>query len=393
MEHCTVVAGDNWYPIARKLAPGATNAQIAAFAATLAQRNGFPISVPAPFGFVLHYDLADVPVPPVEEPPAEEPPAEPGSAMGPTGRWPEGFPAYATPAHLVTDGTTSGLDVAIASLAETGGVIEHAGDVVDFYIERPSGTAPIVIRPPIGQRAAYRIESCRLRGSGICVAGFVLAGSFRIENAVNSGAAWCEGDAGLWYACYASVAGAQARGFMYEVVVGEFRDSGDRCRVTAIGAGSVSELVIVGSWLTGSAAAPPTHADTIQVLNQSGGDTHVYAYDSVIWPSWDKALQGSGTANPAFTLGNCWIVEPGMAEAIWPEPIALDGYHAITAMSVLDGCVVGGSCHPGEEVTISNSTLYQVENYVDGGGNVVVDELPAPPALLDHAALNSIWSS
>lgn len=90
MEHYTVVSGDNWYPIARKLAPaGCTDAQISAFAALLAQRNGFTIAVPAPFGVVLHYLATDVPsAPVVEEPPAEEPPATgkpDASNTGPTG--------------------------------------------------------------------------------------------------------------------------------------------------------------------------------------------------------------------------------------------------------------------------------------------------------------------
>lgn len=316
-------------------------------------------------------------------------------AMGPSGQWPTGFPAYSTAADVTTNGTTSGLAAAISALASTGGVIEHAGDITDYYIERASGTAEILIRPPIGQRADYTISGSRLRGNGICVAGYTLSGSFRIENAVNSGAAWCEGASSLWYACYASSPGETADGFMYEVVISDYRRNGDdRCRVTAIGSGAVSELTIVGSWLTGSDAAPPAHADTIQVLNQSGGETHVYVYDTVIWPSWDKALQGAGTANPAFTLDNCWIVEPSIAEAIWSgDPVTLDGFHAITAMASLDNCVLGGSVNTGEDVTVTNSVLYDVAGIVDGGGNTTVDTLPSPPALLNHAALDSIWST
>ncbi len=313
------------------------------------------------------------------------------ASMGPSGRWPSGFPTYATQASIVTNGTIAGLQAAINQLSSSGGVIQHAGNVANATITRSSGTAPIVVRPPLGQRADFTISGTRLHGSGILLAGWRLSGSFRVHNAINSGVAWIEADSSLWFETAANSAGNTAHGLMYELVAREYKSRSDRSRLWSNGSGSVATMDVVGSWLTGSTAAPPTHADTIQVLLQSGGTGMVNIKDSVIWPSWDKALQGSGIGT-VFTISNSWIAEPSAGEDIWPGGgLVLDGHHAITAVANMTNSILLGSVHSGFAVTVSGSTLYNVSGIINGGGNTTVAQIPLPPPAPTHTQLDSIW--
>ncbi len=319
----------------------------------------------------------------------QNPPYE-SNGFGPEGRWPTGFPSYATTANIVTNGTNSGLQSAINSLASSGGVIEHPGNITDATLTR-TGSAPIVIRPPLGQRANFVVSGTRIHGSGLLLAGWTLSGSFRVHNAVNSGVAWIEADSSLWFETAANSAGNTAHGLMYELVARQYRSDGDRSRLWSNGAGSSATMDVVGSWLTGSTAPPPAHADTIQVLFQSGGTGVVNINNSVIWPSWDKALQGDGLAQ-VFTINNSWIAEPSIAESIFPGGgIVLDGHHAITAVASVINSILLGSVHNSYPVTTQGSTLYNVSGIIDGGGNTTVTTLPQPPAAPTHEQLDAIW--
>jgi hypothetical protein len=284
----------------------------------------------------------------------------------------------------------SGLNRALLQLDSTGGVIEHAGDLAEATLTRP-GTAPIVVRPPLGQRADFEVRRTRIEGSGLLLAGWTLAGSIRVTNSTNSGVAWSEADSSLWFATEATTTKARAQGLMYEVVARTYKNDSDRVRVRATGSGATATLDVVGSWLTGSSAAPPAHADTIQVLNQSGGSTHVTIADSVIWPSWDKALQGDGTGQ-VFTINRSWIAEPSVANQFFPG-LDLSGHHAITAVAEVRDSTLLGSVHNEYPVRVSGSLLYSATGIVNGGGNTTTAELPAPPPARTHAELDRIWQS
>lgn len=74
IEHSRVLTGENWYPIAKRLAPWATTAQIDKFARAIATVSGSTIVTPAKLGSAVHYDTADLPAKPVDPPPVVEPP-------------------------------------------------------------------------------------------------------------------------------------------------------------------------------------------------------------------------------------------------------------------------------------------------------------------------------
>jgi hypothetical protein len=233
------------------------------------------------------------------------------------------------------------------------------------------------------------VNSSRIEGSGLLLAGWTLDRSIRVSDVENSGVAWCEAQQNLWFSAEATAPRARVRGLMYEVVVREYRNESDRGRARATGSGAVATLDVVGSWVTGSTAAPPEHADTFQVLNQDGGSAHINISDSVIWPSWDKALQGDGTGQ-VFTITRSWIAEPSVANDFFGG-INLEGYHAITAVAEVRDSVLIGSVHNEYPVTVSGSVLYEAEGYVNGGGNSIARTLPAPPPAPTHAQLDQIW--
>ena len=96
------------------------------------------------------------------------------AARGPIGQWPDGFPAYATAANIVTDGTNGGLGATLHSGTCTNGcVVEHPGDISAHTITRSGTSGEILVRPPIGQRANYNlIAEVDIKANDIVVAGF-----------------------------------------------------------------------------------------------------------------------------------------------------------------------------------------------------------------------------
>ena len=387
--HYTVAPGDNWFPIARKLAPsGCTDAQICTFAATIAQRNGFTFAVPAPFGMVLHYNAADIPTPPVVvEPPAEQP--APGQ-YGPAGRWPAGFPEYATPADAVTDGSFADLQATINSLPG-GGVIEHAGNITE-HLYRSNGTGHITIRPPLGRRSEFTADT-RLRGPGILVAGYRLGSNARVVGAIGSGFAWCEANPNT-YLAVGDQPGAPGAGIFYEIVAAEFMPStsGDRARCGSSD-GTQAHMDLVGCYLTGS--QNQGHIDTVQVL-LSGGECMVRIVDSVIFASTGKALQGDGDTI-VYDVSGSWLSDPDYTRRAWQALTGQslgDGFttgHAITGAADLDDCVMLGGVHNGFAVTVSNSRLLNAGGIIDAGDNTELSGLELPPPPPTHEQLDAIW--
>lgn len=402
MEHYTVVAGDYWFSIARKLAPaGCTDAQVGTFAALLAQRNGFTLAVPAPFGMVLHYQATDVPsAPVVEEPPADEPPAEeptPSGVFGPTGRWPAGFPAYDTPADVVTNGTMSDLNAKLAQVST--GVIEHPGDITAAIGSYNADPGAVVVRPPLGQRNNYAITgSAQIRRGNLCLAGFEHRAYLMIQNlgARPSGIAWCESTGYATTDVNVTGNGWEANGFAVEWVCHDFMSGGvgggnDRSRVSApSGSTGKATLTGAGCYLTGSQYIPDGHLDTAQCFGSVNVDTPITFTDSVLWPGDDKVIQGNGTI-PVFRLERCVILSPGQAKSLWPTPLDLRGHYATTAVGEIVDSVVCGNINAQYAVTVSGSALYASAGHVDGGGNTVLMSAPTIPPPPTHEQLDAIW--
>ena len=315
-------------------------------------------------------------------------------SRGPTGRWPEGFPAYRTVADIVTDGTTNALRSALDERACAHGcVIEHPGDISALTITR-MGTGQILVRPPIGRRADYSITSkIDIRGDNVLIAGFDNDGYMLVSSGSNSGFAWIEVDGpGGGLAVHGNV--DVASGFFYEIVYRQYAapGTGDRGGVRASGNGRAT-MLIVGSILTGTIDPPPTyHADTLQIYYDAGSSGAISIRDSVVWPAYDKALQ-AGSKKELF-LDNVFLVAPSEANIIWPGPgsLNLGGYYHTTGSANMVKCTVLGRNHPDFDVTVSNSKLWDPGKYSDAGGNTILRARPSPPAPPTSAQLDAIWS-
>jgi len=317
------------------------------------------------------------------------------TGRGPTGQWPPGFPAYSTAADLVTDGSIRGLTSALDDAAcSSGCVIEHPGNV-SLTVSSRAGTGEIVVRPPIGQRAEYSlIGDVEIRASNLLFAGFSQAsGAMKVTQGSNSGFAWIESDGTDAYLAVFGNGGDIADGFFYEILYRQYADPGaeDRGGVRASNNGS-GTMLVVGSVLTGTVDPPPAHADTLQVYFDSGASGFITIRDSVIWPSWDKALQGHTGKN--FELDNVYIVSPTNATALWPGPGSIDfgqPFHTTAAADYRNSTIIGAG-HPGEPIRVWDSELYEFPTAIDMGGNTVLTKRPPPPRVPTHEELDAIWS-
>ncbi len=325
---------------------------------------------------------------------------------GPTGQWPDGFPAYDTVADIVTDGSIASLQSALNSLGSSGGVIEHPGNIPAVNLDRPTGPE-IVVRPPIGQRANYT-TSANPRSSNLLLAGWMASrmlisrdinnsGGFRTIR--NSGWAWCEAEKNA--VMLVSGTYADIEGLYYEVVYREYADPGLGDRGGTRGNGNSSSAgrgiqYIVGSIITGTVDQPPAHADTLQTYYDSYSFGNIYARDSVLWPSWDKMYQGHGSALPEFD--NVYVVSPTLSRQAWNGPSDISffsqPYHTTGNAKYTNSTIVGNS-HPGATLQVSNSEFYNTTRdgrINDQGGNTNLTELPVPSSAPSHEQLDIIWS-
>ncbi len=310
----------------------------------------------------------------------------------PAGNWPQGFPAYATAADIVTNGSMASLRSALDRLPN-GGVVEHPGNI-SGDVRRASGTGGVVVRPPLGRRNDFRLEAVDIRSSGILLAGFRQTSKVHVHDSVRSGLAWTEMDPGTEVRGFGYSRDTTTHVLLYEVVARNPKPAGgDRVVAHAQQPGAITNVDIVGSWLTGSHNSPDgDHADTVQTVYLSGGTGFINIQDSVIWPSDDKALQGAAEV-PVYAIRNTWIASASAARKVWPS-LDVTGYHAITAVTTIDDSVLSGTVHRSFPVSVSNSTVADNGGtLVDRGGNTYVGSVPAPPAAPSHAALDGIWHS
>ncbi|MGB5696723.1 MAG: hypothetical protein WBM46_13780 [Polyangiales bacterium] len=322
------------------------------------------------------------------------PPPRKAHGRGPTGQWPPGFPAYGTAADVVTNGSNSGLTAALnSSQCSSGCVIEHPGNIGSITLTR-AGSGEIVVRPPIGQRAQYGLNGdIQIRASNLVVAGFSQSGGIKVTQGSNSGFAWIESAGTNAYLAVFGNGGDHADGFFYEVLYRQYSNPGtdDRGGVRAGNNGS-AHMLVVGSVLTGTVDPPPAHSDTLQVYFDSGATGSITIRDSVIWPSWDKALQGHTGKN--FELDNVYIVSPTNATALWPGPGSIDfgqPFHTTAAADYRNSTIIGAG-HPREPIRVWDSELYEFPTAIDMGGNTVLTKRPPPPRVPTHEELDAIWS-
>ena len=211
---------------------------------------------------------------------------------------------------MFTNSNSSLLSAINSSACSDGCVIEHAANFSSFLkLERTSGTGEIVIRPPIGRRGDYAITGgVDISGSNIVVAGFMHNGGHMfVVKGTNSGFAWSDTTNSAGVLGVEGYKGVRAEGFFYEVIERNMFNGSDRF-YARYGGGGHTESLLVGCVLTGGKAAPPSHSDTIQIASDgTGGSGFVTVRDSVLWPSWDKVLQGEGSTYQ-FDLDNTWVV-------------------------------------------------------------------------------------
>ena len=138
------------------------------------------------------------------------------------------------------------------------------------------------------------------------------------------------------------------------------------------------------------------HTDTFQVYFNTGATGHQTIRDSILWPCYDKVLQGVG-ASSVFDVFNSYLVSPELTDDLWSGPATLNfsspqPYHT-TGFATFDGSTLVGGNHPRFSLNVSNSELYRPGPYVDLGGNTILRSLPAPPpAAPTHPELDAIWS-
>jgi hypothetical protein len=329
------------------------------------------------------------------------PPANPASApvagRGPTGQWPDGFPAYGTAADIATDGSNGSLVSALnRATCSNGCVIEHPGHISESIQLTRVGSGEIVVRPPIGKRAEYSLTgNVDIRASNLVVAGFSQGRSaMLVTQGSNSGFAWMEIAGPGGYMAVHGNNGDVAEGFFYEIVYRQYAGpgQGDRGGVRSNKNGR-GNMLVVGSVLTGTVdPAPEYHADTLQVFYNEGGSGFITVRDSVIWPSWDKAIQGESTK--AFSFDNVYILSPKHANQLWSGPgrINLGGSFHTTAITEYRNATIIGPGHPDAPIEVRNSKLYDFPTAIDKGGNQVLRRRPAPPRVPSHEELDAIWS-
>lgn len=311
---------------------------------------------------------------------------------GPAGRWPPGFPAYATTAAIITSGSLDSLQSALTSeTCSSGCVIEHPGNIPEAKLTRAGGGA-IVVRPPVGRRSDFAITgSVEIRASDLLIAGFSLSHNMRVGDGTNSGFAWIESNGGIGRIDCSALQGGTTSCLFYELVYRDFGVTGDRGQLAADKGGSAN-MLIVGAIVTGDPSPPPAHADNLQVYHAGGGTGHVTIRDSVIWPGWDKAFQGQSETF-TFDLYNIWITSPRMANGLWPgAPLGYSQPFHTTAVAAFHDSTIHGPAHPGHVVRVWNSEIYDWPTYTDMGGNTTLSSTVAPPEVPTHEQLDAIWS-
>ena len=332
-----------------------------------------------------------------EHPPLEGIESQDPSGRGPTGQWPPGFPAYRTPAEVFTNSNSSLLSAINSSACSDGCVIEHAANFSSFLkLERTSGTGEIVIRPPIGRRGDYAITGgIDISGSNMVVAGFMHNGGHMfVVKGTNSGFAWSDTTNSAGVLGVEGYKGVRAEGFFYEVIERNMFNGSDRF-YARYGGGGHTESLLVGCILTGGTAAPPAHSDTIQIASDgTGGSGFVTVRDSVLWPSWDKVLQGEGSTYQ-FDLDNTWVVSPTKATSLWnsigPGTINFTQPYHTTGRSTYSNSTLVGDCFA-ERVNVTASDLYQSGQCISDGGNTNLGAAEYPPPVPTDAQLDQIWS-
>lgn len=318
-------------------------------------------------------------------------PSASSGVKGPSGQWPEGFPAYATPATITTNGSMADLQSKLAS-APNNSVIEHAGNITATNNLTSSGNT-IVVRPPIGQRDNYQLGAVDVKSSNLLIAGFRQTSKCFFYNVQNSGLAWWEMDGPASIRVMGYTANINNSMLLYEGVARVPNpNSGDRIVLHAQAANVYTEADIVGCWMYGTHDPNPgDHADTLQCVFLSGGSGFIRMRDSVFWPSDDKLIQGVGT-NYVADMQNVWICGPPQARTLDPNLI-VTLYHIGNAVSTIGtGSYVQGTWHPDFKATIEDSFVSSNLAFIDGGGNTVLSSLVPPPSVPSAAALDSIWS-
>ena len=331
------------------------------------------------------------------------------AGRGPTGQWPPGFPAYSTAATTVTGGDEFSLETAINACGNSDCVIEVTSNIGGgpMLLDRSSGTGHVVIRPAIGNRAGLDLTGVKIRGDNILIAGFRQTGGnmYVAGGGSNSGYAWIDNPGGGGNIGCEGYSGTNSLCLFYEIVIREYAVGAEDRFYGRYGGGGSSDTIIVGSWLTGGTLLPPRHSDTLQCASDgSSGSCSIEVYDTVLWPSGDKCVQGE-SGIPQFTFDNVWMASPNLARQMWTGTTDISGFYQSSALT--------GGINTGE--SISNSSLYgECVNYpcplqntiyynqpggldnpsdwIDNGGNTGTATLTPPADPPTPAELDSIWS-
>jgi hypothetical protein len=329
------------------------------------------------------------------------PPSGTTGGRGPTGQWPAGFPAYASAAEIVTNGTSSGLSAAINNAACSDGcVIEHAGSPSGTFSSRASGSGGIVVRPPIGQRGDYTLGATTIEVDGLLFAGYAGGtGQLLVQgnglNGKGSGFAWMDmgSTSGGRLVVYCNASNENSYGLFYEIVIRHFGSQSDRGGVRGYNGGDC-KYEMVGSHIGGDDGPITGHPDTIQDYNPSPGTTKITIRDSVLWSSTDKVIQGEWPGGNPFTIDNSMLIGPNDSESLWNvESLSFnDANVCVNAIATITNSTTLGKFN-GPYVSIGGSQIWGTSSgYVDLGGNTRPSTRPQPPAFPSATQLDAIWS-
>ncbi|MDH3728384.1 MAG: hypothetical protein OER77_12715 [Myxococcales bacterium] len=304
-------------------------------------------------------------------------------------------------------------------------MIEHAGAISGLIDARAGTTGRILIRPPIGQRANFgvnttlSIDNALIAGYGGGEVSLTVDGSYQAD-ADNSGFAWIESDAsdGAGYFGVGCNGGGQADAFFYEIVFKRYADisfDSDRGGIRGgwpVGSGGTCDMELVGSWIAGVTCPDggdhpqgiDCHSDTFQEYCPEC-DCDILLKDSIMWGSEDKVVQGSSYPDCGFPfiMENVTFISPQYALPIWTGPSFFwwgsgpQPFHT-TAWTHFSDSTLIGSCYPnpGElDIRANDSELYEAEDCLQdpaSSGNTILRSLPPVPSAPTHTELDAIWS-
>jgi hypothetical protein len=332
----------------------------------------------------------------------------PVSSRGPSGQWPPGFHAYANTAPgVVVAANTSAVQSAMTSGTCTdanGCTIEFTGTSISgTTFSSRGGSGPIVVRPPIGQRAEKTLGNVVIRVDGLLFAGFQATGEIKVQITNNnilglgSGGAWLDSGAGTNLRPFVECYGDGSKGIFYEIVARHYGSSEDRGGTRGNGGGTCS-FTLVGSYLAGDNGPLAGHPDTLQDYQNGSTCPEFIIRDSILWSSTDKVLQTEyEPGSTVMEVDNCILIGPAESDSRWFFPGELPTFNpanvTVNAIATITNSTLIGGQFNGSYVSVGDSELWNIGgSYTNLGGNDTSPPTPATPPLPTDAYLDTIWS-